>query len=89
MFDIGFQELIIIFLVALFVFGPERLPEVARTLGKWVMAIRDGMQNAKIRMEADFRESKNVSGEGMKMSHMAGGEENKETHAPEGRKEEG
>jgi sec-independent protein translocase protein TatB len=33
MFDIGFSELIVIALVALFVIGPERLPKAARTLG--------------------------------------------------------
>jgi TatA/E family protein of Tat protein translocase len=34
MFGLGFQELLIIFVVALLVFGPNRLPELARTLGK-------------------------------------------------------
>ena len=43
MFDIGFQELIIIFLVALLVFGPEKLPEIAKTLAKWVVEIRRGV----------------------------------------------
>ena len=33
MFDIGFSELIVIGVVALVVIGPERLPNVARTLG--------------------------------------------------------
>ena len=33
MFDIGFSELVVIFVVALIVIGPERLPKVARTLG--------------------------------------------------------
>jgi Tat protein translocase TatB subunit len=36
MFDIGFQELIVIFIVVLLVFGPKRLPELARTMGKAV-----------------------------------------------------
>jgi sec-independent protein translocase protein TatB len=36
MFDIGFWELGIIGLVALVVIGPERLPKVARVVGKWV-----------------------------------------------------
>ena len=36
MFDIGFWEIGIIGLVALVVIGPERLPGVARTVGKWV-----------------------------------------------------
>lgn len=33
MFDIGFTEIMAILLVALVVIGPERLPQVARTLG--------------------------------------------------------
>ena len=40
MFDIGFWELIIIAVVALLVFGPERLPELARTAGKWLGRLR-------------------------------------------------
>ncbi|RMD59266.1 MAG: twin-arginine translocase TatA/TatE family subunit [Nitrospirae bacterium] len=36
MFDLGMQELIIIFVVALIVFGPKRLPELARELGKGI-----------------------------------------------------
>ncbi len=56
MFDIGFQELIIIFVVALLVFGPEKLPEISRTLGKWVLEIRRGVHEAKSQMESEFRE---------------------------------
>ncbi len=33
MFDIGFSELLVIAIVALIVIGPQRLPQVARTLG--------------------------------------------------------
>ena len=38
MFGIGGQELLIIFLVVLLLFGADRIPEVARALGK---SIRD------------------------------------------------
>ncbi len=34
MFDIGFQEILIILAIALIFIGPKRLPEVASTLGK-------------------------------------------------------
>ena len=56
MFDIGFQELIIIFIVALLVFGPEKLPEIAKTLGKWVVEIRRGINIAKSQMEEELKE---------------------------------
>ena len=58
MFDIGLQELIIIFVVALLVFGPDKLPEVGRTLAKWVLEIRKGIQIAKLQMETDIKETK-------------------------------
>ena len=34
MFDIGMPELMVIFVVALLVLGPDKLPELAKTLGK-------------------------------------------------------
>ncbi len=36
MFDIGFWEIGIIAIVALLLVGPERLPGLIRTAGKWV-----------------------------------------------------
>jgi len=53
-FDIGFQELVIIFVVALLVFGPKRLPEIGRTLGKLLVELRKGIQEAKVQIERDF-----------------------------------
>lgn len=38
--NVGFQELILIAAVALLVFGPERLPELARNAGKLVAKFR-------------------------------------------------
>ena len=34
MFDIGLQELVLIFVIALIVFGPKNLPQLGRSLGR-------------------------------------------------------
>lgn len=47
MFDIGFSELIVIGLIALLVLGPKRLPEAARTAGRWVGRVRRFMTEVK------------------------------------------
>ena len=40
MFNIGMSEMILVFIVALIVFGPDRLPEIARTVGKSVNELK-------------------------------------------------
>lgn len=40
MFNLGFGEMALIFVVALLVFGPNRLPELARSLGKSLAEFR-------------------------------------------------
>lgn len=40
MFDIGFSELVLIFIVGLVVLGPQRLPIAIRTVMGWVRTIR-------------------------------------------------
>lgn len=44
MFNIGMSEMILAFIVALIVFGPDRLPEIARTLGKSVNELKKNGQ---------------------------------------------
>ena len=36
MLDIGFSEILVIFVLALIVLGPEKLPRVVREVGRWV-----------------------------------------------------
>lgn len=40
MFDIGFSELVLVFIVGLVVLGPQRLPVAIRTVMGWVRTIR-------------------------------------------------
>src|SRR5262245_58972856 len=40
MFDIGLQELVLIFVIALLVFGPKNLPQLGRSLGRAMREFR-------------------------------------------------
>lgn len=47
MFELGFSELLLVLIIALVVIGPERLPEVARGLGRTVGKIRAFIDNVR------------------------------------------
>jgi Tat protein translocase TatB subunit len=51
MFNIGPAELIVIFLVALLVVGPKRLPEIGRTIGKSLREFRRASDDLKQQFE--------------------------------------
>jgi sec-independent protein translocase protein TatB len=50
MFDVGFWELALIFVVALVVVGPERMPGLIRTSGQWL----GRMQRVARELRAEF-----------------------------------
>lgn len=56
MFDIGFLELIIIAVVGLVVIGPERLPGVARNVGKWVGRTRRFVTQVKSDIDREMKQ---------------------------------
>ncbi|WP_019625319.1 Sec-independent protein translocase protein TatB [Thioalkalivibrio sp. ALJT] len=55
MFDIGFWEIIIIVLVALLVVGPERLPGLAREIGRWVGKTRRFVHSVRSDFEQELQ----------------------------------
>lgn len=50
-FGIGLPEMAVIFVIALLVFGPKKLPEVGRSLGKTIRSF----QNASKEFENEFK----------------------------------
>ncbi|MCQ4309457.1 Sec-independent protein translocase protein TatB [Pseudomonas stutzeri] len=54
MFDIGFTELLLVGLVALFVLGPERLPGAVRTAGLWIGRAKRSFANIKAEVEREI-----------------------------------
>lgn len=53
MFDVGFSELVLCFVVALVVLGPQKLPAVARTIGRWTGQARMYMRNLSSELERE------------------------------------
>lgn len=53
MFDISFAELALIFLIALLVLGPERLPRVARSMGYWAGRARQAFHHLKTELDRE------------------------------------
>ena len=53
MFDIGFPELIVIMVIALIVLGPNKLPDIAKALGKGMVKFRKATQEMKDNLALD------------------------------------
>jgi sec-independent protein translocase protein TatA len=53
--NLGFSELIIIFVIALIVFGPRKLPELGRSLGKGLAEFRKATNELKRTWEEEVR----------------------------------
>src|SRR6202158_6394347 len=55
MFDIGLQELILIFVVALLVFGPKNLPQLGRSLGRAMREFRRASDEFRSTIETNLK----------------------------------
>lgn len=53
MFEGRFWEFALLIVIALVVFGPERLPRVARTIGLWVGRARSVLRNLSEQIERE------------------------------------
>lgn len=54
MFDVGLPEMLVLAILAIFVFGPDKLPDVARQAGRMLRQARVMLTNAKSQLSDEF-----------------------------------
>ena len=54
MFDVGFAELVLLFVIGLLILGPERLPRVASQIGRWVGRARRTASQLRHQLEREI-----------------------------------
>jgi sec-independent protein translocase protein TatA len=55
MFGLGVPELIVIFVIALIVFGPKKLPDLGKALGRGIAEFKRASQEVKDTIETEVR----------------------------------
>jgi sec-independent protein translocase protein TatB len=67
-FDVGPLEILVLLIVGLLVFGPDRLPEMTRQAGSWLRDLRRMVANARRDLsdglgvdETDLRKLRNIN----------------------------
>ena len=56
--SVGMPELLIIFIIALMIFGPRRLPELGRAVGLTINEFKKGANNLRESVEEEVRRDK-------------------------------
>jgi len=72
--NIGTSELIVILIIALLVFGPKKLPEIARSIGRGIFKLKQEFNNLKDTMDEEVEGN---TGTSSKDSTSVGMQENK------------
>ncbi len=55
--QLGFQELLVIFIIALLVFGPKKLPELGKSLGKGLREFKRATNDLKATWDDQLKEA--------------------------------
>ncbi|GEM_PF-2685273 len=57
MFGMGFGEMLVVLMIAVIFLGPEKIPQTARTLGKWFHELKSYVDEIKQSFETDLRDT--------------------------------
>ena len=64
MFGLGWQELVIILVIALIIFGPRKLPELGKSLGQAIRGFKEGSDKATAAARKEIKDiEKSVTGD--------------------------
>lgn len=80
MFNIGFQELIIIAIIALLIVGPKKLPDLAKSLGKGFSELRRAADDITDDVKNTFKEDEKPDDDGLKNSLLFKKSDNNESN---------
>lgn len=58
--NIGVPELILILIVALVIFGPGKLPEIGKSLGKSIGEFKDALRKTENTLKSDINKTREV-----------------------------
>jgi len=73
---IGIQELVLILAIALIIFGPRKLPEIGRSLGRGLREFRQATSEIQknISLDDDEKEKENTKGKALEENAQKKGE---------------
>ncbi|MEE8419145.1 MAG: twin-arginine translocase TatA/TatE family subunit [Dehalococcoidales bacterium] len=57
-FDMGIMEIVMIIIVAVVIWGPDKIPQVARTIGKTIAALKKASQELTAQITSELEEEK-------------------------------
>jgi sec-independent protein translocase protein TatA len=79
MFGLGIPELVVIFVIALIVFGPKKLPDLGKALGRGLAEFKRATQDVKESIESEVRSAeRSIDMEKIRQDVEGAEKENKE-----------